>query len=362
MEVCVEPTLSIATPSEVVCLEFAPYEWCKSLLAVALPNVVNIYSIKFQEEVESGKAEFSLLCASQVEGECCAMAWSPQSALRAVPPSLKLMLATVGDAVIELSTDLKTTSVREVFRHTSCINSIAFSCINSESTLMTLCASVGDDQLLRVWEESTGQPSKERGIDGSVEEEELSGPVSGGWSESIMLMEPGQSVRFHPEDPSQLLVCEVSGTLRLYRITTSSADDSGPQSALTAEWSVRCPSPALDADWSLCDPDLLLAAGPAGVTIINMDGNGSVRKRVRAVGGGEGGSSAVVCVRGARSTHALAAAVTPDNTVTVVHTTASRIPLAAHLKCVSGISWHLELPYLAVGSDRRVLLWRVDHV
>ena len=48
MEVSVDPTLSISTKSEVVCVEFCPYEWSKHLLAVALSNALNIYSVKFQ--------------------------------------------------------------------------------------------------------------------------------------------------------------------------------------------------------------------------------------------------------------------------------------------------------------------------
>uniref|UniRef100_A0A2P2I291 Nucleoporin Nup37-like n=1 Tax=Hirondellea gigas TaxID=1518452 RepID=A0A2P2I291_9CRUS len=349
MEVCVEPTLSIRTNSEVVCVEFSPYEWSKSLLAVAFPNAISLYSLKLKEESENGKTELSLLCESHLEGEVCAMAWSPQTSLHASPPLLKLLLATTDDSVIEFTTDLKTTNVKEVFQHSSSINSVAYSGLcSSSSQLPSLCASVGDDQLLRVWQEDSDEDStNDDGGDGA-----------GGWSDSIMLMEPGQTVRFHPENPSLLLVCEISGTLRLYRISQSQ-DDSG-QPMLTADWSVRCPAPMLDADWSLCDPNLLVAACPAGVYIINVDNNGSARKRLRTVG--SSGSSSVVTVRAARSTAALVAAVTADNTLSVMHLTANRIPLVAHLKAVSGISWHLEQPYLAVGSDRRLLLWRVDHV
>ena len=79
-------------------------------------------------------------------------------------------------------------------------------------------------------------------------------------------------MKFHPENPHLLLVCEVTGTLRMYRISQS--DDDISETLLTADWSVRCPSPTLDADWSLCDPDLLLAAGPTGVIIFNTDNHG----------------------------------------------------------------------------------------
>lgn len=32
------------------------------------------------------------------------------------------------------------------------------------------------------------------------------------------------------------------------------------------------------------------------------------------------------------------------------------------LQVVGGMSWHQNQPYLAVGSDRKVLLWKIDNV
>ncbi|XP_018025542.1 nucleoporin Nup37 [Hyalella azteca] len=365
MEVSVEPTLSVSTNSEILCVEFSPYEWSKNLIAVALTNAINIYSVQLQEEKENGETECKLLCESQVEGECMHMAWSPSTSLHSSPPSLKLLLATNDDVIIEFTTDLKSSFEKELFRHSNCINSLACSGISSTSLLPTLWASVGDDQLLRVWSEpeERSDNASETALENSAEASLVSG-----WSESITLLEPGQSVKFHPEDSSLVLVCEVSGTLRLYRITPSEEDSC--QLVVTAEWSVRCPAPLLDADWSLVDPDLIMAACSAGVALINVSSNGSARKSMLVLSGshknslssGYGGGRGAVKVRGARNSPALVAAVTASNSVTVLHATASRIPLTAHLKAVGGISWHLELPYLSVGSDRRLLLWRVDKI
>ncbi|KAF2362345.1 WD40-repeat-containing domain [Trinorchestia longiramus] len=366
MEVSVEPTLSVATNSEIVCVEFSPYEWSKNLLAVALSNAINIYSVHLQEEKENGETDCKLLCESQVEGECLHMAWSPHTSLHSSPPVVRLLLATSDDVIIEFSTDLKSTFVKELFRHSNCINSLTCSGLNSSSLFPTLWASVGDDQLMRVWAEAKEDTTSDDDTPASVSMEVQQNQKSfAGWSESIMLLEPGQAVRFHPEDSSMVLVCEVSGTLRLYRISQSEDDSS--QLILTADWSVRCPAPLLDADWSLADPDLIIAACSAGVALINMNSNGSTRKSMLVLSGSHkntpsSGGTGAVGVRGARNTPTLVAAVTASNTVTVLHTTASRIPLTAHLKAVGGISWHLELPYLGVGSDRRLLLWRVDRV
>lgn len=48
MEISLEPTINVLTNSEIVCVEFSPYEWSKNLLAVALSNAINIYSLQFQ--------------------------------------------------------------------------------------------------------------------------------------------------------------------------------------------------------------------------------------------------------------------------------------------------------------------------
>lgn len=38
----------------------------------------------------------------------------------------------------------------------------------------------------------------------------------------------------------------------------------------------------------------------------------------------------------------------------------SEIPFL--LQVVGGMSWHQNHPYLAVGSDRKVLLWKIDNI
>ena len=48
MEVTSEPIVKIPTRSSVLAVEFSPFEWCRSLLAVALPSSLAVYSIKFK--------------------------------------------------------------------------------------------------------------------------------------------------------------------------------------------------------------------------------------------------------------------------------------------------------------------------
>lgn len=48
MEVNVEPSISIPTRSEVICVEFSPFEWSQNLVAVVMPNAISIYSLKLE--------------------------------------------------------------------------------------------------------------------------------------------------------------------------------------------------------------------------------------------------------------------------------------------------------------------------
>ena len=71
---------------------------------------------------------------------------------------------------------------QEVFRHSDCINSLACS-ISSTATMPTMCASVGDDQKLRVWEEG--------GRDDQFTDVEEAKALLG-YEETAMLMSPGE--------------------------------------------------------------------------------------------------------------------------------------------------------------------------
>ena len=48
MELTSEPIVKIPTRSEVLAVAFSPFEWSRSLLAVALPSSLAVYSIKFK--------------------------------------------------------------------------------------------------------------------------------------------------------------------------------------------------------------------------------------------------------------------------------------------------------------------------
>ncbi|KAG7176400.1 Nucleoporin Nup37-like [Homarus americanus] len=162
----------------------------------------------------------------------------------------------------------------------------------------------------------------------------------------FLLTSPGMVVCFHPQDPDLLLVAEKKGVLRVYSVTSG-----------CSTLFLRCPGPLLCADWSIPDPALIVAAGAKGLTVWNV---ASLQPHSEAVE--VGGVERILALKVCRSTPGLVATQAAPHTVRVTHLHSNKIPIAVHLKVIGGMSWHQNLPYLAVGSDRKILLWKIDNV
>ncbi|XP_045599522.1 nucleoporin Nup37 [Procambarus clarkii] len=319
MEVNVDPAISISTRSQVLCVEFSPFEWSRALLAVGLPTSVAVYSFKFKEEGDDSNEECEQVWEWHVSSQPVSMAWSPSSTLRAASCCLQLAVASADNKVMQLSSDLgETNTVQDILSHSDFVNSVTY---NGDSG--TFVASTGDDLTARVWESSSQMQIAK-----------------------FLLTSPGMVVCFHPEDPDLLLVAEKKGVLRVYSV------NSGCSTLF-----LRCPGPLLSADWSIPDPAYIVAAGAKGLTVWNVS---SLQPHSDAVevGGGERVLSVQVC----RSTPGLVATHASPHVVRVTHLHSNKVPIAAHLKVVGGMSWHQNLPYLSVGSDRKILIWKIDNV
>jgi len=328
MEVSLSPSLSLPTPQEVLCCEFSPFEWSQELVALATATQLHVYQLNLDEETISHK---HLWCCD-LEAESSAIGWSCHTDVNATPPHLALLLAGADHAINLLATDLVTSSLSEMVQHVATVNSVA---CNASG----VCGSAADDQCVRVWRVAEGGREPE-------------------WQTSVMLAHPGQSIKFHPEDPDLLLVGEITGTVRIYRINHSQDGSVAP--VLTADWSARVPSPMLDADWCLQDAALLATAGPGGVTLLAFDpATRGVTPSHRAVSAANAGS-----VRVAISRHSsrLVATLSADCCLTVMQHATNTVPLTARLPAASGLSWHLTRPLVAVGCDRKLLLWRLNRV
>jgi len=319
MEVSVDPAFSVDTRACVHTVEFSPFEWSRGLLAVGLPNSIVVYSIKLKEESDESSEECEQVWEWHVSSTPVTVAWSPAATLRSAPRCLQVLVGSADNAVRELTSDLSSNNtVQELMSHSDCINSIAYNGENGN-----LAASTGDDLTLRVWDRSTLAPLIK-----------------------FLLTSPGMKVTFHPEDGDLLMVGEKSGVVRVYSVGSG-----------CATLSLRSSGPLLAADWSIPNPSLLVAAGAKGITVWNVS-SPQPRSENIDIGGGEKVLDLSVC----RSTPGLVATLCPPHTIRVSHIHTNKVPVAVHLKVVGGMSWHQHLPYLAVGSDRRVLFWKVDNI
>ncbi|KAK3878314.1 hypothetical protein Pcinc_017042 [Petrolisthes cinctipes] len=320
MEVNVDPAICIRVRSQVQCVEFSPYEWSRGLLAVGLSTSVAIYSVKLkQDEGEGSGEECEQVWEWHVSSQPVSLAWSPNSTLRAVPSCLQVAVASVDNTIMQLSSDLAdSNTIQEILSHSDFVNSVSY---NGDSGC--LVASTGDDLTARVWDASSNTQIAK-----------------------FLLTSPGMVVCFHPEDLDLLMVAEKKGVVRVYSVSSG-----------TSTLYLRCPGPLLGADWSLPEPALIVAAGAKGLTVWNV-ASLQPHSELVEVGGGE----RIVGVRVCRSTPGLVATHASPHTVRVTHLHSNKVPIAAHLKAVGGMSWHQSLAYLAVGSDRKILMWKIENI
>uniref|UniRef100_A0A0P4VTV4 Uncharacterized protein n=1 Tax=Scylla olivacea TaxID=85551 RepID=A0A0P4VTV4_SCYOL len=320
MEVNVAPAVAIKVRSQVQCVEFSPFEWSQGLLAVGLPTSVAVFTVKLKEEGNGSSGdEYEQVWEWHASSQPVSIAWSPSSTLRTAPACLQVAVASADHKVRQISSDLgESNVVQEILSHTDFVNSVTY---NGDSG--SLVASAGDDLTARVWDSSSQtQISK------------------------FLLTSPGMVVRFHPDEPDLLMVAEKKGVLRVYSVSSG-----------CSTLYLRCSGPLLGADWSIPEPALIMAAGAKGLTVWNV-ASLQPHSEVKEVGLGDRVLDVQVC----RSTVGLVATHAAPHTVRVSHFHSSKIPIAAHLKVVGGMSWHQSHPYLAVGSDRKVLLWKIDNV
>ncbi|KAK7076887.1 hypothetical protein SK128_012756 [Halocaridina rubra] len=150
MEVNVAPCHSLKTRCQVLDVQFSPFEWSSSLLAVAFPASVAVYSVAAKEEGD-GIEECTLLKEWHVASEPICLAWSPSATLRANPKCLQLSVATAANSVMEITSDLCDSDViQDILSHKDFVNSISY---NGETG--NLVASSGDDLTARVWSSGT---------------------------------------------------------------------------------------------------------------------------------------------------------------------------------------------------------------
>ena len=170
---------------------------------------------------------------------------------------------------------------------------------------------------------------------------------------------PVMAVAWHQQDLGKLLVAQKAGVVQLVN-----------SASLQPILSVDCgASPLLAADW--CASNSLLLAAAVSMDLVQFDlSRPSVAAGRRAVH-----SEGARLVRWSRANDQLVATAgrpgnclkvnSPDSNrfltvVQVMHAKSAQAVVTAQQAVVGGLSWHLRLPYLAVGGDRELAIYRVS--
>ncbi|XP_065351372.1 nucleoporin Nup37 [Cloeon dipterum] len=342
-------------PSQVFVVEFSPFAWSKDLVCIGTENSIILGAVLFpedhswEESADSGKVQlytqlsdsgrvletrdvsFIELKTLQQKQRPQAAAWSPDTTLRGLPRLLHFAVALSASTVQNVNiktdniikvykTDLgESTSVVDLEGHQDYINAVAF---EPEGSLL---ASASDDLTCRVW--TARDASDYRPLECKFH-----------------LNSPGMAVCWHTEETGKLLVAEKSGLMQLFNVQTQQpliSLDSGSK-------------PLMSAHWAPSNNTLIaaLAAGELTVWDIQRPSQPIEVRPVHPQGGRwvkfSNNSDMVIATLG-RPGHQLK-----------VHNITAKLPkLSLPLPIAYGLSWHYHLPYVALGCDHQLMMWKI---
>jgi len=311
-----DPHHRLPLPSRVFSTKFSQFPHSSNLLAIGLQSSITIGQAAFPEE-DSQQTEFQWTVLKEVHHDTRvqSLEWSPRTNLLMAPKRLEFASSGTDHKVRVFTSDLNEVQVAELKGHTDYVNSLAYEPERGEQ-LMT----GSDDHTVRVWE-------------------------AGACTATLHFPAPVLSLVWHQEEPGKVLVGEKTGRISLYNATTLQ-----PILSLDA-----ASSPLLDLDWSPAN-SLLVSAAVAG-ELVMFDLSCPSLLLSRTVH-----SEGARHVAAARHTDLLVAtAGNPGNCVKVWHSKSSVLLLSTELVVVGGFSWHARLPFLAVGGDREVQLFRIPY-
>ncbi|XP_069685180.1 nucleoporin Nup37 [Periplaneta americana] len=319
MDPLVTSTHTIYFTDQIYQVEFSPYEWSQNIICIALANKIAVGNVKFQEEEDDleEELEFQLLREFHHETRVHALAWSPETSLSVLPKRVAFASAGADYKLRVFTSDLVATHTLQVLcGHTNYVNAITY---EPEGEFL---ATVSDDHTCKIW--------AIKGDNSCIA--------------TFFLTSPGMSVCCHREENGKLLVAEKNGLLHLYNTLSQQAIlsfDSGNV-------------PLMAADWSASN-SLRVAAVAAGELLVWDVSKPSRPVEMRPVHV-EGGQ----LLRFSQlSDQHIATVGQPDLQLKITHIKTKHPVLTASLQLIGGLTWHFRLPYVCVGNDRKLCLWKV---
>merc|ERR1712013_962316 len=226
-----------------------------------------------------------------------AMAWSPKTSLMVAPKVVEFCTSGTDHKVRLFTSDLDEVQVRVLKGHTDYINSLVFEPEKGDQILTG-----SDDHTAKLWE-------------------------GGECTTTLNFKSPVMSVQWHQEELGKVLIGQKSGIISLFNSLTL-------QPILSVDCGI---APLLSTIFDLSTPSL-----PTNRRHVHGEGARYTR-----------------CSR--HSDSLVATAGRPGNCLKVWHSKSGVMLVSSEMVLVGGMSWHSRIPYLAVGGDREVQMYKVQY-
>jgi len=311
------PTHRVPVSDRVFVTEFSPFEWSSNLLAAGFTSSVLIAQIKFQEEDDKIKGfEFEILKEIHHDTRVQALAWCPKTSLVVAPKLLEFATSGTDHKLRLFSSDMNTVNMRVLKGHSDYINSIVF---EPETGDQVVTAS--DDHTAKLWDTADAV-----------------------CVHTFNFKFPVMSVSWHPAELGKLLIGLKSGVISILNLSTYSAI-----------MSLDCgAAPLLSTDWCLTNSLMLSAAVSTEAVVFDLSRPSlpSDRRSLHSEG-------CRIVKFSRQSDNLLASSGRPGYSIKVGHSKNSQALVSTSQKVVGGLTWHSRLPYLAVGNDREISIYKI---
>jgi len=308
-----DPVERLTLPSRVFFTKFSRFPNSSNLLALGHSSSVTIAQCCFAEETSNNEFQWSVVKEIHHDTRVQAIAWSPKTNLMMSPKIIEFATSGTDHKVRLFTSDGDSVQVKVMKGHSDYVNSLVF---EPEAGDQILTGS--DDHTVKLWED-------------------------GECVSTLYFKSPVMSVAWHSEEVGKVLIGQKSGVISLYNSVT-----------LQPIMSLDCGiTPLLSVDWSEANSLHVSAVVSSEMVMFDMSSPSQplLSRTVHSDG-----------ARFVSSTDSLVAtAGKPGNCVKVWHGKSGVQLLSNEMVVVGGLSWHHKLPYLAVGGDRDVQLYKISY-
>jgi len=312
------PTHRYPVSGRVFVTEFSPFEWSSNLLAAGFASSILIAQIKFQEEDDKISGfDCEVLKEIHHETRVQSLAWCPKTSLVVAPKLIEFATSGTDHKLRLFTSDVTDVNMRVLKGHSDYINSIVYEPETGDQVVTG-----SDDHTAKLWDTAD-----------SV------------CVHTFYFKSPVMSVSWHQAEPGKLLIAQKCGVISIFNV-----------SSFAAIMSLDCGgSPLLSTDWCLNNSLMLCAAVSTDAVVFDLSRPSipSDRRSLHSEG-------CRVVKFSRQSDNLLASSGRPGYGLRIGHSKNSQSLVNTSQKVVGGMSWHCRLPYLAVGNDREISMYKIS--